>query len=450
MDTSLPISLESCLKLSEHEKMVLAVKLHKAGRLDVAEVLYQDVITHNPYSYDALHLLGLIVKKKGHLEAACHLIRTSISIEPAFADQYNNLANTLIDLNRPGEAVRSLLNSIILRPETINTYLRVASVLTDNGLYEDALKIFESSLSFEPGSPSSYSDMGVIYRNLQNLEQSFLSYQRALRLQPDHPEAHMNLSVLYKNNPVPVPTEGDIVIYQHHPGLGDNLIYSTLPELFAARGQTVYISDLNNTRNPGIHELVWKRNPYVKGISTLPPNAGSTRVKYYILDSRIQNVVSRIEFTHGFESKNIYPKIYYEPKRTHPLAGRVLVDLHSVTGKYTRESTLSYINFLSSRFGYRYADMVQIRFPYAIAHLYGETDTIETYVVRDIFDYCDAIASAHALATVHSGANSLASAIRGNAASPEIHCLISVTDYNDKAYVWPNVDYVVTNNTPEN
>ena len=74
------------------------------------------------------------------------------------------------------------------------------------------------------------------------------------------------------------------ILYQPWGGLGDNLQYSTLPELYNTLGHEFYISSKNVYRNPEIYKLVWELNPYVKGISDEEYNVGScmnyTKVKF--------------------------------------------------------------------------------------------------------------------------------------------------------------------------
>lgn len=69
----------------------------------------------------------------------------------------------------------------------------------------------------------------------------------------------------------------DIIISQEWGGLGDNLQYSILPELYSNEGYDVYISSNNNCRNNEIFEIVWKSNPYIKGVSLKKPNAGQIK-----------------------------------------------------------------------------------------------------------------------------------------------------------------------------
>ena len=49
-----------------------------------------------------------------------------------------------------------------------------------------------------------------------------------------------------------------IIIYQPYGGLGDNLAFSTLPELFNNKGIMCYIHINNSTRNDDeVYDLVW-------------------------------------------------------------------------------------------------------------------------------------------------------------------------------------------------
>ena len=58
----------------------------------------------------------------------------------------------------------------------------------------------------------------------------------------------------------------EIHFLPHAGGLGDSLLYSTLPEKWVRElGFEFYIVN-PNWRNPGVAPLVWESNPYVSGI----------------------------------------------------------------------------------------------------------------------------------------------------------------------------------------
>ena len=115
------------------------------------------------------------------------------------------------------------------------------------------------------------------------------------------------------------------ILWQPWGGLGDNLQFSTLPEEFSKLGYEVYISDRNAYRNQEIFELVWKLNPYVKGIINERPNIGEMSI-YRRIHSQ-KSIVYNQEACHGINPKNEIPKIYYKPKIINEFQDKIFVDL---------------------------------------------------------------------------------------------------------------------------
>ncbi len=119
------------------------------------------------------------------------------------------------------------------------------------------------------------------------------------------------------------------ILWQPWGGLGDNLQFSTLPEIFSKLGYEVYISDKNAYRNPDIFELVWKLNPYVKGISNEQPNIGEIGIYKRIHTKK--SIVYNQEACHGLIPENEIPKIYYTPKIITEFKNKIFVDLSAVS-----------------------------------------------------------------------------------------------------------------------
>ncbi|WP_207477513.1 tetratricopeptide repeat protein [Arenibaculum pallidiluteum] len=357
-----------------------AAAAHRDGRLDEAELLYRRVLDEAPDDPDALHLLGVLLGRRGSDGLA--LIERALARRPDWPDALYNLANGRM---REGgiEAAMALL-------------------------------------------------------------------RRVLELEPDHRPARNLLPIvidraIYACGGAPVPPEGDVVLFLNKRGLGDNLLFSTLPGLFAATGRRFFVSDQNPVRNPEIHELVWGCNPHVAGISKAFPNAGvAPMLKGFDRLTEITNWLTRMEVLHGFAPSNDLPRLHYAPSRHAQLAGAVLVDLHSKTIHYRPESLRAYLDMICARFHYARADLVQIAFAGPdVGDPNLRLEGVPTYTVKSIFDYCDAIASARALITVHSGANSMAAALRRDAPSPMLHCAVDAEHFNQKCYIWRNIDYTI-------
>lgn len=366
-----------------------AVSLHQAGRIAEAAAVYRDVLRQAPETADARHLLGLAVGAGGDPKGAATLIREAVALQPDLTPGFINLGRQL------GLA----------------------------GLPEAAVAAYRRALALDPGQTMTRNALWTAF--------------------------HQAVATCWREMPV---DQGDVVIYQHNAGLGDNLLYSTLPERFAARGQRVYVSDMNRTRNSEIHDLVWGMNPYVAGVSERPAAAGMAKMVGGVFEahSHILNWLTRIEVLHGLEPVNDLPRIYYAPKPHPALAGRVLVDVNSSTIKYPPDEMRQYVAAVMSRFHYRPDELTQLVFRRPdVSQSNGALPGVATHEITNIFELCDALFSARAFITVHSGANTLAAAIKQNAAAPAIHCAVDANHFNQKCYIWRNIDYMIVRSLPD-
>jgi hypothetical protein len=240
-------------------------------------------------------------------------------------------------------------------------------------------------------------------------------------------------------------SEPPIVIEQPWGGLGDNLQFSTLPEMFAAQGRAVFVSARNSVRNEEIHELVWGRNPYVSGLSTAPATAGACRAAVYDGQlPRYTDFIRRVEIAHGLPATHDFPRVYYAPSQRHDLEDDVLVDVGSISRGFSIEQITGYLRFVFQQFAYPLARAYQVEFQRQVAtQNLLRLRELPPLPVRSIFEYCDALHSCRALITVHSGAQSLAVALRQERAGPVIHCLASPQQFNWRNYIFPRVEYHV-------
>jgi hypothetical protein len=236
----------------------------------------------------------------------------------------------------------------------------------------------------------------------------------------------------------------EAVIHQPWGGLGDNLSLSTLPEMFAARGIRTLISTRNAVRNSEINSLVWELNPFVCGVSDAEPNAGACRNTILDTIPKSLNFIERIECAHSLEPANRLPKVYYEPKPRAELSDAVIVDVGSTAVAAPPAALADYLDYVFANYGYRSDEALQVRFTSKVAakNTY-RIERLEPLTIGSIFEYCDVIASCRAFVTVHSGAQTLAAALRSNHTRPFINCFCTIQQYNSRTYLWDNVEYYV-------
>lgn len=247
----------------------------------------------------------------------------------------------------------------------------------------------------------------------------------------------------------------NIVITQPWGGLGDNLQFSTLPELFSKKGYDVYISINNKVRNQEIFDLVWGKNPYIKGISDDEPNAGSCRQNYWPPESQNEYSMHRIEIAHDLIKTNFYPKIYYTPNYIQYLKTNILIDLTGSSQVYNIEKYIEYIDYFVPLIENKKDKLIKIItfeklspnkiFDKVYEYLKTKIVNITYLKINTLIDYCDIIKSCDTIIIVNSGINSLAAAIKQDELTPNILCYNPWTDFTPEAikgcYNYKNVEY---------
>jgi hypothetical protein len=227
----------------------------------------------------------------------------------------------------------------------------------------------------------------------------------------------------------------DIVIYQPWGGLGDNLQFSTLPELYKKAGHKVYISSKNAYRNNEIYDLVWKMNPYVDGISDLPENAGSVKG----VDGPYEHFIKNVEHSHGFtDGYRDYPVIYYKPKKVEGVDNFIFYDTTSVSSNPSDQQIAKSFQSIFSK----YPDLVPRRIEFSnIKNRAVEGLSHEPYILYSIYEYCDLLNSCKAFICGDSGSAVLASTIKQDNSTPEIYSFSGRDISNFFIYKFKNVKY---------
>jgi len=218
-------------------------------------------------------------------------------------------------------------------------------------------------------------------------------------------------------------------------GLGDHLQHSTLPRYFSELGHEVYLSNQARARNNEIIDLVWMKNPYIKGISNTPPNAGD--IPGYVYENKYGNFIMNVEAAHGLEPKNTLPEVYYIPQKYQELSKSILIDISckSLEDKYDFDKIEKHL--------VQYED--ELVYILKNKNIYPDSNNLPFMVmeVDSIYDYCDYIASCKKFVCLSSGGNSLSAALH----LTNTDCLVQHTDtidsmYERNLYFYPNINYI--------
>ena len=246
------------------------------------------------------------------------------------------------------------------------------------------------------------------------------------------------------------------ILYIDYGGLGDHLAFSALAELCDKNGYDLYLSDKTKFRDNQIFELVWKSNPFFKGVTSEEPNCGHDGYTDLLADGGYDlslSVHRNFEIKIGFpdsmlDHKSVYPVIYYTPKKIDEYEDYILLDLNAVNtfGQYNLEIVKNHIlqnkneKFLVIAPNYANS-IVDYEF-------FNDLNAVEI-TTKDIFNYCDLIFSCKKLICLWSGSSVLSSAIKNQfKKNLEIECFKNYTNHEsfgvgDKTHFWyDNINYI--------
>lgn len=174
----------------------------QAGRLADAETIYRQILAREPNQHLALHLLGVIARRSGHLAAAADLFQRAIESGPGIAGYHVNLGNTLRDLGRLDEANKCYRDAISIDPNFALAYYNLGDTLIemeDLGALDESIAASREAIRLKPDYAEAHSNLGIALRRKGNLDESIVQYRKALELKPAYAEVHNNQGNLYQD-----------------------------------------------------------------------------------------------------------------------------------------------------------------------------------------------------------------------------------------------------------
>lgn len=225
-------------------------------------------------------------------------------------------------------------------------------------------------------------------------------------------------------------------------GLGDSLLFSTLPKMYATRGHKVFVTPrtLDNCRNPEVADLLYFKNPFIEGSIERDEAdcvAGIVHEVEFFHKARIwPNPMQLIETLHKFAPEHDRPILAYRPNRIPSWANRIAIDPSSISQGFPPHVFHQFIE----RMGVDLDRAFVITSKHAGANGHLTLPSVPRYEVFNIFEYIDIIHSCEAFFCTESGGQSIASAVRQRAT----YALCTTMMFNSRFYIWPNVNYTVT------
>lgn len=239
--------------------------------------------------------------------------------------------------------------------------------------------------------------------------------------------------------------DNNFTFFQPWGGLGDNLQFSTLAQLYKERGDKFFVSNENVYRNDEIKKIVWDMNPFVEGFSNMGNNIGLSKVD--LIPSEGKNWIEKIEASHGFfNTGNRYPFINYTPKKINDLKNKTILELNCISEFYDQQ----YIEEVLEKKLDKQEDLLLLKFNNFITSdsRYSKhiIDNVNFLNVDSIFHLCDIMYSCKKYITLYSGSSLLGSALIRDVHNKNIYIIVPKcfieTPIEKRWFYFDNLNYI--------
>lgn len=163
-----------------------AYKLHKAGSLDQAELLYHKVLAAEPGNPFAIYALGTIALHRGEFANAATLLRQALDAGYVHETVFTHLGIALQASEQGEQALEIYRAGMKHDPRNARYHSNSAVVLAQRGDHEGALAEAMTALKLHPKFSGAAMNAGFCLQSLNRLPEAAAMFERTLKLDPNN------------------------------------------------------------------------------------------------------------------------------------------------------------------------------------------------------------------------------------------------------------------------
>ena len=179
--------------LQRKPAMQQLVALFNQCRYAEAEALAQALTERFPDYGLGWKGLGFAYRQQGKIAESLLPMQKAVNLLPRDAEAHNNLATTLMDLDRPQEAEARCRKALQIRPDYAEAHYNLGNAHKGLEQLKEAETSYRRALQINPDLAEAHYNLGNTLMLLERLKDAEAHYRRALQIRPDYVEAHHNL-----------------------------------------------------------------------------------------------------------------------------------------------------------------------------------------------------------------------------------------------------------------
>jgi predicted O-linked N-acetylglucosamine transferase (SPINDLY family) len=161
-----------------------AAALHRAGRMQEALLVLQEVVRREPGDFGGRYNLGFVLQHLGRLDEAIESYRAALAAKPDFAEAHANLGSCLILKDRIEEAEREFTAAVGISPALHPAQLNLGIARRRLGRHEESLGPLRAALALAPADVQAWDHL---YNALMTLKRPQKAVEAFLAWEPRAP-----------------------------------------------------------------------------------------------------------------------------------------------------------------------------------------------------------------------------------------------------------------------
>jgi tetratricopeptide (TPR) repeat protein len=179
---------------------LLAAQEHfRAGRLDDAAAVLNEVLAADPDHGEALQGLGYVMAQRGDHARAADCLERALTRRPPSRELLHQTGCVQQIAGRHAQAVVSFERCVALAPRDVASLHAAALSLNALTRHAAALAMLDRAARLSPDTFQIHYNRGRVLGDIGRFDEEIAAYRRALALRPDFVDAHVNLGVAWRD-----------------------------------------------------------------------------------------------------------------------------------------------------------------------------------------------------------------------------------------------------------